>query len=124
MHSSVRISLKRHNPLTPLLPALGMTRWTKSACLAGKKKKTLFPTIRTPDAGKPAHRVAAVKILLHHILNHRTEETILSLKPALVFSEKLRKVMKKHPVKYRVLRMTLAVNPCHGSRNDVCLLCR
>jgi hypothetical protein len=106
------------HPLSPFLPAFGMTRWTESACLAGKHKQPLFSTVGTPDAGKSAHRIAAVKILLNHILDHRTEETILSLKPALVFSEKLRKVTKKHKIKNRVFWMTLTVNPCHGSRDD------
>jgi hypothetical protein len=106
------------HPLTPLLTALGMTRWTESAGFAGKKKKPLFPTIRTPNPGKPAHRIAAIEILLNNILDHGTKETVLPLKPAIVFSEKLLKVMKKHPIKNSKFRMTLTVNPCHGSRDD------
>jgi hypothetical protein len=91
-----------------------MTRWTKAACLAGKHEETLLPTVRTPDTGKPAHRIAAVEILLHNILDHRTQEAVLPLKPALVFSEKLRKVMKKHPIEDGALRMSKTINPCHG----------
>ena len=78
----------------------------------------LFPTVWTPDAGKPAHRIATIEILLNHILDDGTEEAILSFKPALVLSEKLLKVMKKHPIKNSKFRMTLTVNPCHGSRDD------
>jgi len=90
----------------------------KSACLAGKHQQPLFPTVATPDAGKAAHRIAAVEILLDHILDHRTKITILLLEPVLIFLKKPLEIIKKHPVKYRVFRMTLAVNPCHGSRND------
>jgi len=54
------------HPLFPLLMALGMTRWTEPACLAGKHEQPLFPTVGTLDAGKSTHRIAAVKILLDH----------------------------------------------------------
>jgi hypothetical protein len=36
----------------------------------------------------------------------------------LVFSKEKLEIVKKHPVKNRVLRMTLAVNPCHGREDD------
>jgi hypothetical protein len=64
------------HPLTPLLPALGMTRRAKSTSLAGKHEETLFPTVGTPDAGKPAHRIATVEILLNNILDDGPEEAI------------------------------------------------
>jgi len=59
------------HPLAPLLPAFGMTRWAESACLAGKREEALLPTVWTPDAGKPAHRIAAVEIALDNILDDR-----------------------------------------------------
>ncbi len=102
------------HPLSPLLTSLGMTRWTECAGLAGKKKKTLFPTVRASDAGKPAHRIATVEILLNNILDHGTQEAVLPLKPVLVFSEKLLEVMKKHPVEDGALRRSKTINPCHG----------
>ena len=46
------------------------------------------------------------------------ETAVLSLKPDLVFSEKLLEVMKKHPVEDGALRMSKTINPCHGSRDD------
>jgi len=91
---------------------------TEPACLAGKHQQPLFPTVGTPDACKPAHRIAIIETLLNHILDHGTEETMLSLKAVLVFSEKLLEVMKDHLIKNRKFQMTLTVNPCHGNRDD------
>jgi hypothetical protein len=65
------------HPLAPFLPALGMTRWTKPAGLAGKHKQPLFPTVGTPDAGKSAHRIAAVQIFSDNILDYRPEIPVL-----------------------------------------------
>jgi hypothetical protein len=72
------------HPLSPFLSALGMTRWTEPASLAGKHKRPLFPTVGTPDAGKAAHGIAAVQVTLHYLMDNRTEEAILLLKPALI----------------------------------------
>jgi len=38
------------------------------------------------DAGKSAHGIAAVEILLDDILDHRTEVPVLPLEPVLIFS--------------------------------------
>jgi hypothetical protein len=105
-------------PLAPLLAPLGMTRRTETSGLAREAQEAFLSTIWTADAGKPAHRIATVEILLNNILDYGTEIAILSLKPALVLSEKLLKIMKEHPIKNSVFRMTLAVDPCHGSRDD------
>ena len=56
------------HPLAPFLSSRGMTRRTEPARLAGKHQQVLLPTVRAPDAGKPAHRIAAVEILLDNIL--------------------------------------------------------
>jgi len=61
-----------------------MARRTESTSLAGIHKQALFPTVGTPDAGKPPHGIAAVEILLDHLLNHRTEIAI----PLACFIEK------------------------------------
>jgi len=73
---------------------------TKSACLAGKHQKALFPTVRTPDAGKATHRIAAVEIFLNNILDHRTEIAVLLLEPILIFSKEPLKIIKQHTIKY------------------------
>jgi hypothetical protein len=59
------------HPLSPFLTSFGMTRRTEPACLAGKHQEPLFPTVGTPDAGKSAHRIAAVEILLNNILDEK-----------------------------------------------------
>jgi len=106
------------NHLGPLLTSLGMTRRTEPAGFAGKHQEALFPTVWAPDAGKSAHRIAAVEITLDHLLDHRTEIAILLLEPILIFLKKPLKIIKKHPVKNRMFRMTLAVDPCHGRGHD------
>jgi len=106
------------HPITPLLTAFSMAGRTKAACLAGKHEEALFPTVRAPDAGKPAHRIAAVEILLNNILDDRTEIPVLLLKPIIIFSKEPLKIIKEHPIKYSVLRMTLAINPCHSREGD------
>jgi len=79
-------------------------------CEAGKHQQALFPTVRAPDAGKATHRIAAVQILLDHILDHRTEIPVLLLEPILIFSKKTLEIIKEYPVKNRVFRMALAVD--------------
>ncbi|NIO20746.1 MAG: hypothetical protein GTN76_08425 [Candidatus Aenigmarchaeota archaeon] len=61
---------------------------------------------------KAAHRIASVEMLVNNILDQGSQEAVLSLKPALVFSEKLPEVMKKHPAEDCALRMSEKVNPC------------
>ena len=70
------------------------------------------------NAGKAAHGVAAVQILLDHILDHRTETAILLLETILIFSKEPLKIIKEYPIKNRVFRMMLAVDPCHGREDD------
>jgi hypothetical protein len=53
-----------------------------------------------------------------HILDHRTEKAVLLFKMILIFSKKLLKVMKKHPIKNRVCRMMLAIDSCQGREDD------
>ncbi len=102
------------HPLAPHLTALGMTRRAEPACLAGKHQQALFPAVGTPDAGKATHGIAAVEILLDHLLDHRAEVPVLSLETILIFPEEPLEIIKEHAVKHRVFRMTLAIDPCHG----------
>jgi len=81
-------------------------------------QEAFLPTVRTPNPGKPAHRVAAVQILLYHFLNHRTKIAILSLKPGFILKEELPKIMKKYLVEDSEFRMTLTIDPCHGTVSD------
>jgi len=83
------------HPLAPLLNPLGMARRTESACLAGKHQQPLFPTVRAPDAGKAAHRIATVEILLYNILDDWPEIPVLLLEPILIFSKKPLKIIKE-----------------------------
>jgi hypothetical protein len=105
-------------PLSPLLTSLGMARWTESACLAGEHQQPLFLAVGTPDAGKAAHRIAAIQVLLDDILDYRTEIAMLLLETILIFLKELLEIIEEHPIKYSVLRMTLAVDPCHGREDD------
>ncbi len=70
------------------------------------------------DAGKPAHRITAVQVLLDNILDNRTEISVLPLETRLIFPKEPFEIIKEHPVKHRVFRMTLAVDPCHGREDD------
>jgi hypothetical protein len=49
----------------------------------------LFPTVRTSDASETAHRVAAVEISLHDLLDHRAKIAVLSFKAVLMLPEEL-----------------------------------
>jgi len=73
--------------------------------------------LRAPDPGKAAHRISTVEILLYNILDHRTEIPILLFETILIFSKELLKIIKEHTIKNRMVRMTLAVDSCHGSRD-------
>jgi hypothetical protein len=81
------------------------------------RQPRIFPTVGTPDAGKATHWIAAVEILLDNILDYRTDLPVLLLKTILIFTKEALKIIKEHPIKNRVFRMTLAVDPCHGSRD-------
>jgi hypothetical protein len=106
------------HPLAPLLTAFGMAGGTESACLAGKYQEVLFSAVGTPDTGKSAHRIAAVQVLLDHILDHRTEVPVLFFETGLIFTKEPLEIVKKHPAKHRVFWMTLAVDPCHSREDD------
>jgi hypothetical protein len=62
-------------------------------------------------------RIAAVQILLDNILDYRTEIPVLLPEQIVIFSKKPLKIIKKYPIKNSVFRMTLPVDPCHGSRD-------
>ena len=102
------------HPLGPLFDPLGMARWAKSTSATGKVKEALLTTVRTPDAGKPAARVAAVEVALDHILDDGSEEAVLSLETGLIFGQELVKVMEEHPVEHGAFRMSGTVNSCHS----------
>jgi hypothetical protein len=106
------------HPLTPFLRAFSMAGWTESARLAGKHKQPLFPAVGISDAGKPAHRIAAVEIFFDNILDYRTEIPVFLLETILIFSKKPLEIMKKHTIEHCMFRMTLTINPCHGRDND------
>jgi hypothetical protein len=63
-------------------------------------------TVRTPDAGKASPGVAAVKILLDHLLDDRPEEAVLLLETSLILSQEPVEMMEQHPVKDGPLRMS------------------
>jgi hypothetical protein len=56
-----------------------MARWAESPCPAREHNEPLLGAVGTSDAGEPAFRIAAVKILLDHLLNDRSEKPILPL---------------------------------------------
>jgi len=93
---------------------LTSTRRAETTSLTGKHEKTLFSTALTPDAGKPTHRIAAVEIALDHLLDYRTEISVLLFKTILIFYKKPLEIMKKHPVEDDALRMSKTIDPCHG----------
>jgi hypothetical protein len=124
-----------------------MTGRTESTGLARKQEEVLLPTAGAADAGKVAHRIAAVEacckersnkaisclkqsimrsprylrslvMAFGHIQDYRTEVSVLLLKTILIFCNKFVKIMKQHPVEHSPFRMTLTVNPCYGSRED------
>jgi hypothetical protein len=82
----------------------------------------------TPDAGEPAFRIAAVKILLDHLLNDRSEKPILivsrlrtakpvfPLETTLILRQEPVEMMRQHPIKDRSLRMSRTIASRHGGR--------
>jgi len=86
-------------PRAPLLAPLGMTRRIETSGLVREAQEAFLSTIWTANSCKSAHRIATVEITLDHLLDYRTQVAILSLKPVLVFSEKLLEAMKEHPIK-------------------------
>jgi hypothetical protein len=46
------------------------------------------------------------------------EVPVLLLETIFIFPEEPLEIVKEHPVKHRVFRMTLAVDPCYGREDD------
>ena len=102
------------HPLAPLLKPFCVARWAKSSSATREVEEKFRTTVRTADAGKPAARVAAVKIALNDFLDDRPEEPVLSLETALVVGQELVKVMEEHPVEHGTFRMPGTVHSCHS----------
>ena len=66
-------------------PHLASAGRTETTGFAGKHEEVLFPTVWTPDAGKSAHRIATVDILLNDILDDRPEISVLLIETVLIF---------------------------------------
>lgn len=105
-------------PFAPLLPSFGMTRKTESPPLAGKSQQTFLSTVSTPYPGKATLRITAVHVFLNHILDDGAEVAILPFKTVLIFQEKFIEAMKKYPIEYGALWMTLTIVPYNGRDND------
>jgi hypothetical protein len=95
-----------------------MTGWAKSPDFAGEHEESFRATLWTPNPCKTTLRIATVQIFVHNLLNNRTKIAVLSLKPVLILQEKSIEAMKKHSIENTTFRMTLVINPCHGSRDD------
>jgi len=78
---------------------------------------TFCSTVSTPDPRKAALRIASVKIFLNNFLNHWTKIAVLPFNTVLIFQEKFIEAMKKYPIEYGALWMTLTIVPCHGRDN-------
>jgi hypothetical protein len=78
-----------------------MTRWAESPDAAREHDEPLLPTVGTRDAGKPAAGVAAVKILLDHLLDDRTEKIVLPLETTLMLRNEPLEMIEKYPVTVR-----------------------
>ena len=65
------------SPKVWMVNPLGMARWAESPCPAREHNEPLLGAVGTSDAGEPAFRIAAVKILLDHLLNDRSEKPTL-----------------------------------------------
>jgi hypothetical protein len=66
--------------------------------------------------GEPTARIAAVKILLHDVLDDRPEIAVCLLETFLVFRDEALEMMEKHPVEDGPLRMSRAIDSRHGGR--------
>lgn len=74
---------------------------------------------RLREEGDDLHRasaagVAAVKILLDHLLDDRPEISVFPLEATLVLRQKSLEMMKHHPVERRPLRMPGTIDSRHG----------
>jgi len=79
-----------------------------------RKSQQMFrPAVRTTDPGESALRIAAVKILLHDVLDDRPEVAVLPLETVLVLGEKPVEMMEEHPIENRAFRMSRTVDFRH-----------
>ena len=69
------------------------------------------------NQGESAPRISAVEILLDDLLDHRPEEPVLQFKAAIVLRQEALKMMGKHPVENRPLRMPRTIDSRHGGIN-------
>jgi len=72
------------HPFAPLLQPLRVAGEAEPPGAAGEHDQPLLATVGTADAGKPATRIAAVKVALDHLLDNGPEETVLLLEAALI----------------------------------------
>jgi|GEM_PF-7017337 len=82
------------HPLAPLLKPFGVTGRTKSSAAKGKHDEPLLPTVGTVDAGKGAARVAAVEVVLDHLLDDRPQLAVLLLEAVLILAQERVQVME------------------------------
>jgi hypothetical protein len=93
-----------------------MARWAESPGPAREHNEPLLGAVGTSDAGEPAFRIAAVKILLDHLLDDRSEKPILPLETVFIFGQEPVEMMEKHPAKNRPLRMSGTIDSRHSRR--------
>jgi hypothetical protein len=93
-----------------------MTRWAESPCPAREHNEPLLGAVGTSDAGEPAAGIAAVKILLDHLLNDRSEKAVLPLETVFIFGLEPLEMMEKHPVENGPLRMAGTIDSRHSRR--------
>jgi len=104
------------HPLAPLLQAFGMAGGTEAAGAAGEHQQAFRLAVRTADAGKPAARIAAVKIALNDFLDNRAEKAVWLLEAALVLRQELVEIMEQDPIKDSPLRMSRTIHSRHSGR--------
>ena len=105
------------HPLPPLFQTLGMAAWAKSSCSAAKFQEKLSAAVSAPNPGKPAARIAAIEVALHHFLDDRPKEPVLSLEVHLIIRKESLEMMEQHPVEHGALRMSGAVDSCHSKES-------
>ena len=90
------------------------TRGKNHGC--GRRTEPLLTTVRTPEAGKPAERDAAVEVALLDFLDDRPEEALFLLETSLILGQEPVEIMKKHPVEDGPLRISRTIDSRHGGR--------
>ena len=110
---------------------LGMTRRAESLGAAREHDESLLGPVGTPDSGsasqssmrlpnqgEAAARIAAVDKLLDDVLDDRREIAIGPLKALLVFRHEPLEMMEQQPVENRAFWMTRTVDSRHGGRDN------